>query len=382
MMAAAKERAGVPIPRRRLRVVDVINTDWSARELLLQRVRQINETGRYTNEILCAGGQHLPELRAAGITVHDVPVPRTASPRALLQAIGAARRIFRERGIDLVHVHGTTAWVVGAVAARLEGIPVVAQVHGFHHHENMAGPIRSLVLLCERALCGLADRLLYQNPADIDSCRRHRLAPRHKNRLIGNGVQLDDFPVIAPPNGDPPVILCVSRLEPVKNLPMLIEAARILQERDVHFQLRIAGEGPQRAELEARVAAAGLGERVELLGYRTDVPKLIAEADVCTLVSVKEGLPRAIIEAGACARPVVATDVIGNRDAVADGETGFLVPLGDAEALAEKLSRLLADPGLRHYMGRTAREYAEFHFDEQLITELLVQNYDELLGQR
>jgi glycosyltransferase involved in cell wall biosynthesis len=107
---------------------------------------------------------------------------------------------------------------------------------------------------------------------------------------------------------------------------------------------------------------------------------LIAESDVCALVSLKEGLPRAIIEAGACARPIVATDVIGNRDAVADGETGFLVPLGDCEALANRLSRLIGDRGLRHYMGRTAREYAEFHFDEQLITELIVQNYDELLA--
>jgi glycosyltransferase involved in cell wall biosynthesis len=369
------------IPRRRLRVIDVINTDWSARELLHHRVRQVNETGRYTNEILCAGGEHMDWLRAHGHTVHDVAVPRGASPWALLRAIRTARHIFRERGVDLVHVHGTTAWLVGAVAAKLEGIPVVAQVHGFHHHENMSALVRRAVLLCERVLCSLSDRLLYQNPADIDECRHHRLAPNHKNRLIGNGVQLGDFPVLAPPDGDPPVILCVSRLEPVKNLPMLIEAARILHERNESFRVRIVGEGPQRAELERRVAEAGLGEVVELLGYRTDVPKLIAESDVCALVSLKEGLPRAIIEAGACARPVVATDVIGNRDAVADGETGFLVPLGDCEALADRLSRLIGDRGLRHYLGRTAREYAEFHFDEQLITELIVRNYDELLGQ-
>lgn len=375
-----RKRTRVGIPRRRLRVVDVINTDWSARELLHHRVRQVNETGHYTNEILCAGGEHLEWLRANGHTVHDVAVPRGASPRALWRAIGAARRIFRERGVDLVHVHGTTAWVVGAVAAKLEGIPVVAQVHGFHHHENMNGLVRRAVIFCERILCALADRLLYQNPADIDACRERRLAPNHKNRLIGNGVQLQDFPVLAPPDGDPPVILCVSRLEPVKNLPMLIEAARILHERGERFRVRIVGEGHLRPELERQVAEAGLGEVVELLGYRTDVPKLIAESDVCALVSLKEGLPRAIIEAGACARPIVATDVIGNRDAVADGETGFLVPLDDCEALANRLSRLIGDRGLRHYMGRTAREYAEFHFDEQLITELIVQNYDELLA--
>ena len=379
-MKQTNDRAG--IPRRRLRVVDVINTDWSARELLHHRVQQVNQTGRFTNEILCAGGEHLAELRANGHTIHDVAVPRNASPRALLRAIRVARRIFRERGVDLVHVHGTTAWMVGAVAAKLEGIPVVAQIHGFHHHENMNPLVRRAVLLCERILCSLSDRLLYQNPADIDSCRRHRLAPNYKNRLIGNGVQLDAFPVLAPPDGDPPVILCVSRLEPVKNLSMLIEAARILHERGERFLVRIAGEGELRAELEAQIAAAGLGEKVELLGYRNDVPKLIAQSDVCALVSLKEGLPRAIIEAGACARPVVATDVIGNRDAVADGETGFLVPLGDSEALANRLSRLIGNRGLRHYMGRTAREYAEFHFDEQLITELIVQNYDELLSRR
>jgi glycosyltransferase involved in cell wall biosynthesis len=236
------------------------------------------------------------------------------------------------------------------------------------------------VLFCERILCALSDRLLYQNPADIESCHEHRLAPKQKNRLIGNGVQLDAFPVVAPPDGDPPVILCVSRLEPVKNLPLLIEAAGILKEHGQRFVVRIVGEGHLRGELESQIERQELAEVVELLGYRTDVPKLIAEADVCALVSLKEGLPRAIIEAGACARPVVATDVVGNRDAVAHGDTGFLVPLGDAQALAQRLAELIGNRRLRHYMGRTGREFAEAHFDERLITERIVQIYEEVLA--
>ena len=369
------------VPRRRHRVVDVINTDWSARELLDHRVRQVNDSGRFTNEILCAGGEHLAELRASGHTVHDVAVPRGASPLGLLRAIGATRRVFRGRGVDLVHLHGTTAWVVGAIAARLEGVPVVvAQVHGFHHHDNMSPIVRRAVLLCERLLCALTDRLLYQNEADIETCVRHRLAPNHKNRLIGNGVQLESFPVIEPPDGERAVVLCVSRLEPVKNLPLLIRAAGVLHKRGHRFLVRLVGDGPLKAELEALIAREGLTEVVELLGYRTDVPALTAAADICVLVSLKEGLPRAIIEAGASARPVVATDVVGNRDVVVDGETGFLVPLEDAEALADRLAQLIEDRELRRRMGRAARAYAEAHFDEQRITEHILEIYDDAIA--
>lgn len=367
--------------RRRPRVVDVINTDWSARELLDHRVRQVNESGRYSNEILCAGSEHLEGLRAQGHTVHDVAVPRGVSPLGMWRAIRAAQRIFEERQIDIVHVHGTTAWVVGAVAAKLADVPVVvAQVHGFHHHDNMKPWVRRAVVLCERVLCNLADRLLYQNHSDIETCQRQRLAPNRKNRLIGNGVQLKSFPVLAPPNGDPAVVLCVSRLEPVKNLGMLIEAARILRDRGCRFVVRVVGEGHLRGELEAQVARAELGDRVELLGYRTDVPALTAAADVCALVSLKEGLPRAIIEAGACARPIVATDVVGNRDAVVHGETGFLVPLGDAEALADRLAQLIEGKQLRQRMGEAGRAHAETYFDEERITDRILDIYDDALA--
>jgi glycosyltransferase involved in cell wall biosynthesis len=369
--------AVMPVTRK-LRVVDVINTDWSARELLDHRVRQANESGRFENEILCAVSDHAEGLRASGHTVHPVGVPRDASLLGILRAIAAARRIFRQRRVDVVHVHGTTAWVVGAVAARLARVPlVVAQVHGFHHHDNMRPAVLRAVLLCERLLCALAHRLLYQNPADIEECRRRRLAPDHKNRLIGNGVQLGDFPVTDPPDNDPPRILCVSRLEPVKNLPLLIDAARILRDRGRSFLVQIVGQGDLRPQLEARVASHGLGDVVRFLGYRTDVPRLTADSDVCVLTSLKEGLPRAIIEAGACARPIVATDVIGSRDAVVDGETGFLVPLGDAEALADRVEQLLTDPTLRHRMGRASRVHAEANFDERCVTDRILDVYDD-----
>jgi len=366
---------------RKLRVVDVINTDWSARELLDHRVRQANESGRFENEILCAVSDHAEGLRKGGHTLHAVPVPRDTSPLGMLRAIFSARRVFRRRRVDVVHVHGTTAWVVGAVAARLARVPlVVAQVHGFHHHENMRPAALRAVLFCERLLCALADRLLYQNPADIEECRRHRLAPDRKNRLIGNGVQLDAFEASPPPDGDPPVVLCVSRLEPVKNLPLLIEAARVLRDRGRRFVVQLVGQGELRPELESLVERYDLSEFVQFLGYRTDVPQLTAAADVCVLTSLKEGLPRAIIEAGACARPIVATDVIGSRDAVVDGETGFLVPLGDAEALADRLERLLADRELRHRMGRSSRAHAEASFDERRVTERILEVYEDALA--
>lgn len=365
--------------RRRYRVLDMINTDRSAKELLDQRVLQINATGRFQNEILCSGGEYVGMLRAKGHTVHVVDAPRGLSPLKLLAGVWKTYRLLRRRRIDLVHVHGSVIWLMGVLAAALARRPiVVAQVHGFHHHESMSSLEKKLWIHCQRFLCFMADTLLFQNQGDIEECRRGRIAPAGKCVLVGNGVQLDWFPVREPPDNDPPVILCVSRLEPVKNHTQLLQAARILRHRGASFLINVVGEGYKRPDYEAWVRDNGLTDFVRFLGYRDDVPELTAAADVCVLTSVKEGLPRAVIEAAVCGRPMVATDVLGSRNAIVNGQTGFLVPLNDATALADRLQTLLTDKGLRHRLGQTGRRYALEHFDERAVTDRIIELYDRI----
>ena len=367
-------------PTRRIRVLDLINTDKSAKELLDFRVKQVNSTGRYANAICCSSGPYADRLRAWGHRVHVIDSPRNFAPLPLLRAIRQTVRLYREHRIEIVHTHGSVLWLVGGVAALFcPRVRLVHQVHGFHHHDAMKPLTRSVYVVMQRLLACLSDELLFQNQADVDECRRAAIAPRSKCRWIGNGVQLAAFPQQEPPKNDPPVILSVARFEPVKNHVMLLDAAIILKDRGVAFRLQLVGDGELRSQCESWVERHGLKQAVTFFGYRDDVPALTAAADVCTLVSLKEGLPRAIIEAGACGRPIVATDVIGNRDTVIDGRTGFLVPLGDSAILADRLEVLLRDPALRAEMGERGREVARSSFDERVITGRIIEVYDRLV---
>jgi glycosyltransferase involved in cell wall biosynthesis len=121
---------------------------------------------------------------------------------------------------------------------------------------------------------------------------------------------------------------------------------------------------------------------VQFLGYRYDIPQLTAAADVVVLASIKEGIPRALMQAMAVGVPVVATDVKGTREVVVDGQTGYLVPLGDDAAMADKLATVLASPGLRKEMGARAIVHVRRHFDEEAVTRRLVDVYRTALGER
>jgi len=174
----------------------------------------------------------------------------------------------------------------------------------------------------------------------------------------------------------------VARFEPVKNHALLLEAARLLHERGKSFELWLVGGGQGRARAQAQCAAWGLEARVRFLGYRDDIPALLARSDIGTLTSLKEGIPRAAIEAMAAGLPMVATRVTGTREVVRDGDTGLLVDVGDASALADALARLIDDATLRARMGARGREVVHAEYDEALIVRRLERIYRVSLERR
>ena len=137
-----------------------------------------------------------------------------------------------------------------------------------------------------------------------------------------------------------------------------------------------------RPEYEALCAKLDIQDNVQFLGYREDIPELLAETDISVLTSVKEGIPRALLESMAMGIPVVATRVNGNREVVRDGETGLMVELDDDQAFTEALERLLTDPGLRREIGDRSRDVAFREYDESAIAEAILTVYRGLLSQR
>lgn len=367
----------------RLRVLDIVNTDHAALHFLLFRASWINAHTEFRNDIMCSPGPHLAKVGLRGGTVTAVDIPRGLSPRGIAQLFNRLVRHMRAHPYTIVHTHNSITGAVGRLAARFTRVPLVVHtIHGFHFHEHMGAFRRMPYVAAERWLARLCDVLLFQNREELEDLRRLDLRPRHGGYFVGNGINLERFcPRRALPDNHRPILLCVARLEPVKNHEMLFRALEILRPR---FQPRVwlLGDGPCWARYEADLKRRGLADSVEFLGYRYDVPELTAAADVSVLTSLKEGIPRALMQAMAVGVPVVATDVKGSREVVVDGETGFLVPLHDAEALATRLAQLLDAPALRREMGARAVAHVRRHFDEEQVVRRLVDIYRSVLSER
>ena len=269
------------------------------------------------------------------------------------------------------------------LAARRAGVALVV----CHEHCRAAPPTRSRRLV-DRWLTDRRTRFIAVSEADrawllANGVRAHHIA------VVTNGVDTTRF---QPADraaaraalglaADAAILLVPARLEPRKDQVVLLAALSSLREAVPGAQVLFAGGGPLATVLPALAAATGLGQAVRFLGLRDDIPSLMAAADVVVLPSRMEGLPLAVLEAMACARPVVATAVGGVAEAVADGETGRLVPAGDPAALAAALAALLNDPDLAHAMGQQARQVALARFRIEAATERLMGLYDGWLAE-
>jgi glycosyltransferase involved in cell wall biosynthesis len=209
--------------------------------------------------------------------------------------------------------------------------------------------------------------------------------PAEKIEVVHNAVDVDRFDELsAPPGlrdeigagGERPMVVTIGRLDEQKGYPVLLEAAARLPEAI----FVIAGEGPERPGLEALADRLDVRDRVRFLGHRTDVPQLLAAGDVFALPSLHEGTSLAVLEAMAARRPVVGTAIGGTEELIDDGESGLLVPPGDADALAAALGRLLADAGLRDSLAARGRERVESDFTRRAMADRVTAIYDSLFA--
>jgi glycosyltransferase involved in cell wall biosynthesis len=367
----------------RIRVVDVFNTDRAAKSLGARRAELINQCGPFENVIICSPGPYTDVLRSRGIRVFTTAIPRSLAPLAVLRCVRRLKELLEEVDCTILHTHGSTASFCARLAARRAGIPIIVHtVHGFHFHAEMDAIRHRLFVAAERFLTRYTSTLLFQNRDDMREAAEFGIIAAQGNVFVGNGIDLRPFansPLIKPDT--PPAILMIGRFEPVKNQGMLMRAARILLERDVQFRLYFAGTGPTLEQHKRLAARLGLADRVEFFGYLNDLPALIRRSSVAVLTSVKEGIPRGLLEPMAAGVPVIATDVKGNRDTVPTPVTEWLVPLNDDVALADRLEQLLTDASLCRRMGQTAAAWVRSRFDEEMVVQRLIEVYERLLAQ-
>lgn len=318
------------------------------------------------------------EMRAAGWPMVNHLAGSAFDPRAggrLARALAAA-------DADVVYAYDSALPMFWMGQVRRQR-PRPRLVLGFHSTGKLGDPLQHF--LARRSALPVADRLVALADSHRRFLARELHVPEARFDVVTSGVDLARFDATRPradarraaglPEGVP-LVGIVAALRPEKHHALfLAAAARVLtQVPDARFV--IAGDGPERAAVERLCRESGLGERVAMLGTRQDVPALYRALDVAVLTShpIVETLPVTLLEAAASGTPAVATAVGSVADVVAQGETGFVVPAGDADALAARIVRLLADPALRTRMGEAARRRAEARFDERD----MVRRYEEL----
>ena len=338
---------------------------------------------RDTEAVIChvyQGSTLRAAYEAAGIPVISLGVE---AHYGFVEAIRSVRKLLKTLRPDVLHVNLFRSGVIGRVAGRLEGVPVVDSFVNDSYAETRiaglgAGRVAKLraVQVLDALTARWVRRFTSNSHAVARSNARALGVPSHRITVIHRGRDPRPYAcgavepaMLEGGDGSEIVFLNVGRLLERKGQAELLQAFGAVRAQCPDAHLFIAGEGAYREELEALRGHLGLGDHVHLLGQRSDIPALLAAADVFVFPSHYEGHSGALIEAMFAQRPIVATDIPENRESVEHGLTALLVPPRNPEALAQAMFRMVEQPAEAHGMAKEARRVAMERFDIRQIAE-------------
>lgn len=326
-------------------------------------------------------GNYVERVRSTGAVCWDIPFARSPYHPQNVKAFLCLRDLFRREHYDLIHVHTPVASFLGRYLAKStrQG-PVIYTAHGFHFFKG--APLRNWLVYysAEKLAARWTDALVVMNSEDYHLAQNLGFKPGENLFYThGVGVNLNEF--LEPSSGgsgvraefgldsEQPIVCCIGEVSTNKNQSFLLDGWSLVARKLGFGHLLIVGAGQHLDTLMHRVQHQKI-PRVHFLGYRTDVPKILGEVDIVTLVSRREGLPRCLMEAMSAGKPIVASNVRGNRDLVEHGKTGFLVELGDTASLASALETLMVNPELRKSMGTIAQERIQPYALNRVLVEM------------
>lgn len=331
-------------------------------------------------------GMRVPDW--PGIHVENLPIRRSArNPFADLAVVLALAVRLRRLRPDILHNVSLKLALLGSLAARAAGVRTVVNAftglgYSFRSDNLSAAMLRFVITpLFAAAARRPGTWSLFQNESDRDECLRRGIAVAERTALIpGSGVDIAQFRPAPEPEGMP-CVLFAGRLVLDKGIGEFVEAARLLKSRGVHARFVAIGERDSenpRCVPERTLKSWRDENLMEFPGQQSDMQRAYHECHLVCLPSYHEGMPKVVLEAAACARPVVATDIPGCRAAVEPGVSGLLVPVRDPVALADALEKLIADRELRAKMGASARQQAEQRFAVGIINRQILDLYSRM----
>jgi glycosyltransferase involved in cell wall biosynthesis len=365
------------------------NTDWYLYNFRLGLAQALHEHGDEV-VLVSPGGPYGPRMQAMGFRWLQFPLARRSlNPFAAIQSAVRLLRLYRREDPDLVHHFTVKCVLYGSLVCHFLGIrSVVNSVTGLGYIFMEGGGARRWL----RGLIKLAYRLLlqrtwviFQNPDDRAAfLASHLVDPGRVALICGSGVDLRRFYPQPEPAGLPLVVL-PARMLWDKGVGEFVAAARALRAQGARARLALVGDTDNEnpASVHASQLRAWQNEGViEWWGWIKDMAEVYAQAAIVCLPSYREGLPKTLIEAAACGRPIVASDVPGCREVVRHGENGLLVPVRDVGALAQALSDLIENPKMRVQMGMRGRTIAENEFSLELVVSQTLALYQTCRNER
>ena len=338
--------------------------------------------------ILFNEGRLEKEIGSLGIPVKVFPENRWGSGKIFLELV----REFKKSNFRIVHTHKYKDTILAGPAAKLCGIPhVVRTVHGLR--EPFEG-LQAFNMSCYEAI----ERTVHRSCVDFIIAVSSQIEAKYKAQgqvsrvaCIRNGIDLEGKSVQTDRwltrkelsvDWETCLIGTVGRLTPVKGIPYLLDAARILLREGANVKVLIVGEGSIRQDLLRQTRDLGVSDNVVFLGHREDTDVLLQALDIFVLPSLSEGIPMALLEAMAASRPIVASRVGGIPEIIEDGVEGYLVEPMDVNTLAERCRRLIESPDVARKMGEQGRKRVESEFSATAMADRVVSVYKEVLLSR
>jgi glycosyltransferase involved in cell wall biosynthesis len=373
----------------RPRLLYLITEDWTFWEIRRDLARLAREAG-YEVMIATRVTAHADRIRREGF--HLIPITMLRESRNLLREfltfVELVRIYHRIRPQIVQHV-AMKPVLYGSFAAWVTGVPVVINLFGglgyaFTDRPEGASIIRTLLRRGLRSAIALSRSIVViQNSDDREVLIREHIVDSSCIRLIaGSGVDIHRFVPVEPTTGDP-IVMLVGRMLWDKGVGEFVDAVIRLQKRKVRARFVLVGrvdQGNPTAISETQLQQWVQEYGIEWWGHREDLPTVLGQAALVVLPSYREGLPKVLLEAAACGKAVIATDVPGCRSVVQHHQTGLLVPVRDAAALAEAIAELLGNAELREVLGANARQFVVCEHSSSRISGEFLSLYRELLG--
>ena len=388
-----------PRPMRVLHVITRMIVG-GAQENTLLTVQGLDRMPEY-EVTLVSGVERGPEgslLEQARQTVDLASIPelaRSVNPAADLRALVKLYRFIRRGRYHVVHTHSSKAGVLGRVAAKLAGTPIIVHtLHSLVFHDYQPRVVNRTWWATKRACAPLTDHYISVADAISEKAIAEGIAPPERFSTVYSGMELEWFLSF---NGDgasirrelgipdeAPVVGKVARLFPLKGHEQLLDAAPRIAAAHPNVRFLLVGDGTLQDQVRARARALGLEDQFVFTGLipRERMPAMLAAMDVLVHTSLREGIARALPQALAMGVPCVSVDLDGAPEVVVPGRTGYLVPPRDPVALADAVARLLSDEALRARMGKAGREFVDPAFRAATMVDRIAALYQRLAEEK